>query len=123
MGELIASGHLVPPRTFVIDVGVQDALDGVKKTRRGLRHERGRLDHEHAPVTDAVVRHWKEKAAVARPSCSAPPSPCRGRSPRLHRRGVASAVVHGEMSDGERKATLAAYENGRCHASSSMSRC
>ena len=24
LGELIASGHLVPPRTFVIDVGVQD---------------------------------------------------------------------------------------------------
>jgi DNA repair protein RadD len=26
LGELIASGHLVPPRTFVIDVGVQDEL-------------------------------------------------------------------------------------------------
>ena len=26
LGELIAAGHLVPPRTFVIDVGVQDAL-------------------------------------------------------------------------------------------------
>ena len=27
IGELIAAGHLVPPRTFVIDVGVQDAAE------------------------------------------------------------------------------------------------
>jgi DNA repair protein RadD len=32
LGEMIASGHLVPPRTFVIDVGVQDALAGVRRT-------------------------------------------------------------------------------------------
>jgi superfamily II DNA or RNA helicase len=32
IGELIASGHLVPPRTFVVDVGVQDALSNVKRT-------------------------------------------------------------------------------------------
>lgn len=32
LGELIASGHLVPPRTFVIDVGVQDELRSVRKT-------------------------------------------------------------------------------------------
>ncbi len=30
--ELIASGHLVPPRTFVIDVGVQDQLARVRRT-------------------------------------------------------------------------------------------
>ena len=32
LGELIASGHLVPPRTFVIDVGVQDKLHAVRKS-------------------------------------------------------------------------------------------
>ena len=32
LGELIASGHLVPPRTFVIDVGVQDELRAVRRT-------------------------------------------------------------------------------------------
>ena len=32
LGELISSGHLVPPRTFVIDVGVQDELRAVRKT-------------------------------------------------------------------------------------------
>jgi DNA repair protein RadD len=32
LGELIASGHLVPPRTFVIDVGVQEDLRNVRRT-------------------------------------------------------------------------------------------
>lgn len=32
LGELIASGHLVPPRTFVIDVGAQPALARVRRT-------------------------------------------------------------------------------------------
>ena len=31
IAELIASGHLVKPRTFVIDVGVQDALREVRR--------------------------------------------------------------------------------------------
>jgi DNA repair protein RadD len=29
---MIAAGHLVAPRTFVIDVGVQDALRHVRRT-------------------------------------------------------------------------------------------
>jgi DNA repair protein RadD len=61
LGELIASGHLVPPRTFVIDVGVQDEL---RRSARpvGFRHGRGRRHHGPRPVTDEVIRHWKEKA-------------------------------------------------------------
>ena len=34
IGELIASGHLVQPRTFVIDVGVQDELQQGSPYRR-----------------------------------------------------------------------------------------
>ena len=32
IGELIGSGHLMPPRTFVVDVGAQDALARVRKS-------------------------------------------------------------------------------------------
>ena len=32
VSELIASGHLVPPKTFAMDVGVRNALKQVKKT-------------------------------------------------------------------------------------------
>ena len=62
IGELIASGHLVPPRTFVIDVGVQDQLTRVRRTADDF--DMGEVDAimNRAPVTDAVIRHWREKA-------------------------------------------------------------
>jgi DNA repair protein RadD len=49
LGELIASGHLVPPRTFVIDVGVQDQLRAVRQDRGRFRHGRGRAIMNRAP--------------------------------------------------------------------------
>jgi superfamily II DNA or RNA helicase len=36
LGEMIASGHLVPPRTYVIDVGTQEALRKVRRTVLGM---------------------------------------------------------------------------------------
>jgi hypothetical protein len=32
LAELIQSGHLVPPRTYVVDVGTQNELSQVKRT-------------------------------------------------------------------------------------------
>jgi superfamily II DNA or RNA helicase len=61
-GELIASGHLVPPRTFVIDVGVQDELRSVRKTMSDFDMAEVAGIMDRAPVTDEVIRHWKEKA-------------------------------------------------------------
>ena len=62
LGELIASGHLVPPRTFVIDVGVQDELREVRKTAADFDMAEVARIMNRAPVTDEVIRHWKEKA-------------------------------------------------------------
>ena len=62
LGELIASGHLVPPRTFVIDVGVQDELRSVRKTLSDFDMAEVAGIMDRAPVTDEVIRHWKEKA-------------------------------------------------------------
>jgi superfamily II DNA or RNA helicase len=65
LGELIASGHLVPPRTFVIDVGVQDKLRTVRKTLADFDMGEVASIMDRAPVTDEVIRHWKEKAQEA----------------------------------------------------------
>ena len=62
IGELIASGHLVPPRTFVIDVGVQDALRKVRRVAADFDMDEVDAIMNKSPVTDAVIRHWKEKA-------------------------------------------------------------
>src|SRR5690606_38110874 len=62
IGELIASGHLVPPRTFVIDVGVQDQLAKVRRTADDFDMIEVDRVMNRTPVTEAVIKHWREKA-------------------------------------------------------------
>jgi superfamily II DNA or RNA helicase len=113
IGELIRSGHLVPPRTFVIDVGVRDELVRVRKTASDF--DMGEVERimNRAPVTDAVIRHWQEKAAERQTVvfCSTVDH-ARSVADAFNEAGVAAALVHGEMGDGERKAALAAYAVG-----------
>ena len=61
-GELVAAGHLVSPRTFVIDVGVQDQLSRVRRTADDFDMAEVDAIMNRSPVTDAVIRHWREKA-------------------------------------------------------------
>ncbi|KAL3766076.1 hypothetical protein ACHAW5_007771 [Stephanodiscus triporus] len=113
LGELIAAGHLVAPRTFVVDVGVQDEL-------RKVRHSGDDFDMngvarvmDTIPVTDAVVRHWKEKAGDRQTVVFC--------STIAHTENVAAAfnaadvptvMVTGDMGEKERRAALAAYASG-----------
>ncbi len=113
IGELIRSGHLLPPRTFVIDVGVKDELARVRKTASDF--DMGEVERvmNHAPVTDAVIRHWQEKAPD-RPTvvfCSTV-AHARSVAHAFNAAGIAAGLVHGDMGDAERKAVLAAYAAG-----------
>ena len=113
LGELIRSGHLVSPRTFVIDVGTRDALGGVRKLAEDYDMNAVATIMNTSPVNAAVVRHWKERAmgrktiafgatvAHAQAVCNA-----------FLAEGVSAAVVHGDMSEVDRKATLAEFETG-----------
>jgi hypothetical protein len=122
IGELIASGHLVPPRTFVIDVGVQDELAKVRRTADDFDMSRGRCDHEPAPVTDAVIRHWREKAGE-------PPDrgvllhrrSCRKRRPPSTPPASRRAVTRRDAGRGAQGRSPPMRRGDR--ASSSMSRC
>lgn len=113
IGELIRSGHLVPPRTFVIDVGVKDDLAKVKKTASDF--DMGEVERimNRTPVTDAVIRHWKENAVDRQTVvfCSTVDH-ARSVTSAFNGAGVAAGLVHGEMADAERKAMLAAYAAG-----------
>ncbi|MGH8572846.1 MAG: DEAD/DEAH box helicase, partial [Gammaproteobacteria bacterium] len=62
LAELIASGHLVPPRTFVIDVGAQDALKHVRRLASDFDMTEVESILNKTPINDAVIRHWREKA-------------------------------------------------------------
>ena len=113
LGELIASGHLVPPRTFVIDVGAQSALAQVRRTATDFDMNEVEAILNRTPITDAVIRHWREKAGerktivfcstVAHAQCVAD---------AFLAAGIRAVLIHGELSDAERKARLAEYETG-----------
>ncbi|MFA5161533.1 MAG: DEAD/DEAH box helicase [Elusimicrobiales bacterium] len=66
LSELIASGQLVRPRTFVIDIGVQDGLKHVRRLADDYDMAEVEAIMDHTPLTEAVVRHWREKAGDRR---------------------------------------------------------
>lgn len=113
LGELIASGHLVPPRTFIIDVGVQDELRSVRKTSADFDMTEVADIMNRAPVTDEVIRHWREKASD-RPTvvfCSTV-AHAENVAAAFNDADIAAAVVHGDLDGAIRRRILAAYASG-----------
>ncbi|MFP5481591.1 MAG: DEAD/DEAH box helicase [Alphaproteobacteria bacterium] len=113
LGELIASGHLVPPRTFVIDVGVQDELRSVRKTMSDFDMAEVAGIMDRAPVTDEVIRHWKEKAGDRQTVvfCSTV-AHAEHVTEAFRAAGVPAALIHGDLAAETRKAILADYAAG-----------
>jgi superfamily II DNA or RNA helicase len=113
LGELIRSGHLVAPRTFVIDVGTRNALDGVRKLAEDYDMEAVASIMNTSPVNAAVVKHWKERASGRKTiAFAANVEHARSVCEAFVSAGVSAAVVYGDMSDADRKSTLAAFESG-----------
>lgn len=114
LGELIASGHLVPPRTFVIDVGVQDELKSVRRTSSDFDMSEVANIMDRAPVTEEVIRHWKEKAGDRQTVifCSTVEHAAHVRD-AFQAAGISAALIHGEMPSETRKSVLADYAGGK----------
>jgi superfamily II DNA or RNA helicase len=114
LGELIASGHLVPPRTFVIDVGVQDELKSVRKTSSDFDMSEVANIMDRAPVTEEVIRHWKEKAGDRQTVifCSTVEHAAHVRD-AFKAAGISAALIHGETPSETRKSVLADYAGGK----------
>ena len=127
LGELIGSGHLVPPRTFVIDVGTQEALKQVRKTVDDFDMKAVDAIMNQRPITEAVIEHWREKAQEAGSGGAATGSATNWRQTVVfcstvdHARnvrdayleaGVPAGMIWHEMGTAERRAALAAYRRG-----------
>lgn len=114
IGELIASGHLVKPRTFVIDIeGTQEKLKSVKRTADEFDMREVEAIMNKAPINQAVVDHWKEHAGGRKTVvfCStvdhaAQVYEC------FRANGIGSAFVHGRLSPQERQAELEKFTRG-----------
>ena len=113
LGELIASGHLVPPRTFVIDVGVQNELRSVRKSMSDFDMAEVAGIMDRAPVTEEVIRHWKEKAGDRQTVvfCSTV-AHAEHVTDAFRAAGVSAALIHGDLAAETRKAILADYAEG-----------
>ena len=113
LGELITSGHLVPPRTFIIDVGVQDELRSVRKTMSDFDMNEVAGIMNRAPVTDEVIRHWREKASD-RPTvvfCSTV-AHAENVAAAFNEADISAAVIHGDLDRATRRRVLYAYASG-----------
>ncbi len=115
IGELVAAGHLVPPRTFVIDVGVQEQLSKVRRTADDFDMAEVDAIMNRSPVTDAVIRHWREKAGGRQTVvfCSTVDH-ATNVSAAFNDAGIDAALVTGDMPDKERRSVLARYAAGGC---------
>jgi len=113
LGELIASGHLVSPRTFVIDVGAQEALSHVKRKAIDFDMDEVAAVMNSRPINDAVVHHWREKAADRKTIvfCSTV-AHAEAVCDTFNREGVEAVLIHGELSEQERRERLYDYEHG-----------
>ncbi|MFP7572307.1 DEAD/DEAH box helicase family protein [Marivita sp. S2033] len=113
LGELIASGHLVPPRTFVVDVGVQEELKSVRKTSADFDMTEVADIMDRAPVTDEVIRHWREKAGDRQTVvfCSTVDH-AKHVTDAFNAAGISAALIHGELAADTRKTILADYASG-----------
>lgn len=113
IGELIASGHLVPPRTFVIDLGVRDALKGVKVNISDFDMSEVERIMDKRPLNEAIVEHWKDKAEGRKTVVFASTIEHASHvAEAFGAGGVPAATVDHNMSRGERAAILERFESG-----------
>ena len=115
IGELIASGHLVRPRTFVMDVGVRSTLQQAKKTPGG-EYDMEAISHimDTLPINEAVVSHWQEKAKDRQTVvfCSTVKH-ARHVCQEFVKGNTTAVLVDGDMSDKQRQEALDTYTSGQ----------
>lgn len=114
IGELIRAGHLVPPRTFVIDVGVQDELAKVRRVGDDFDMAAVGKIMNQTPVNDAIIRHWREQAGTRQTVmfCSTVEH-ATAITTAITAAGTTVVLITGEMADDARRAALAQYGAGR----------
>jgi superfamily II DNA or RNA helicase len=114
LAELIASGHLVPPRTFVIDeFGISEQLDQVRQIGGEFDMNAVAEIMDRRPVTEAVIDHWQAKAGDRQTVvfCSTIVHATHVQQ-AFETRGVEAVLVHGKLAAADRRARLGRFQKG-----------
>jgi hypothetical protein len=113
IGTLIARGLLVPPRTFTIDLGVEDELAGLSSTAGDFDMREADKVLNRAVLNEAVVEHWKERAADRRSIFfCATVDHAEAVAAAFRDQGVTAETVTGEMPGRARADLIARFDRG-----------
>ncbi len=114
VGELIASGNLVSPKAYRMDIGLNDQLQSVSKT--GAEFDMGQVEAimDKRAVHSEIIRHWKEKAQdrATVVFCSTIEH-AQHLAEAFREEGVSAEAVHSEMSDDDNTTILRRFDQGR----------
>jgi DNA repair protein RadD len=114
IGELIASGHLVRPRTYVLDVGATQALAGVRKLASDFDMNAVAEIMDREIITDQIIARWRELAGDRKTVAFASTvAHAEHVAEAFRNAGVTSEVVHGALGKTERADVLARYGKNR----------
>ena len=113
ISELVASGHLVRPRTYIIDVGTQADLKKVKKTAGDFDMKAVEKIMNKLPITEEVFSKWQELAGNRKTVifCSTLIH-AKAVFEVFNNHGVKTVLIHGDLSEQTRKEALFAFERG-----------
>lgn len=66
LAEMVRAGYLVKPRTFIIEVGMEREIGGLKKTKSEFNMDAAAALMDVQPITARVVEEWMAIAADRR---------------------------------------------------------
>lgn len=111
--QLVEMGFLVPPKAYVLDVGVCKDLMRIKNASEfGDQNEVAALLDTQL-INDEVIRHWREKANGRKTIIfCATIKHAFDVAEAFNNAGISSAVVHGNMRDNDRNYVLHCFDKG-----------
>ncbi len=115
LGELIATGHLVRPRTFVIDLGsgTQDALKHVRRGVQDFDMDEVAKILDKTVLNESVVAHWKAKAGDRQTVVfCANVEHAQHVTQAFRAENVGAEMVDGKTPAGERERIIKAFDRG-----------
>ena len=113
IGTLIARGLLVPPRTFTIDLGIEDELAGLTSTAGDFDMRAADKVLNRSVLNETVVAHWKEKAADRRSIFfCATVEHAKAVAAAFQAEGIVAQTITGDMPGRERADLIARFDRG-----------
>lgn len=119
--ELIEGRFLVRPRTFVVDVGVQGELSGVRKTMSDFDMTAVEAIMDKEVINERIIEIWaKGDPLTGLPSASnrqtvvfcSTVAHAEHVAQAFRDAGITAACIEGKMSSAERRGVLEAYDRG-----------